>query len=146
MKVRIGDLRLALSKNSRSTRSQPEMMAQTPLLQPSSTVLASGAPPTKMPAATEMPNVKSSDELYGSGQEVIKAPNLGTFWRRPKPDTPCFVEEGDMVKPETTVCVLEVMKLFTQVNAGVRGRIIKVCAKDGQMVEYETPLFIVEIE
>jgi acetyl-CoA carboxylase biotin carboxyl carrier protein len=77
------------------------------------------------------------------GAILIKAPLLGTFYRSPKPGAPPFVEEGKMVTEDDVVCIIEVMKLFNTVKAGVRGRIKKVLAKNGQMVEFQQPLFVI---
>ena len=78
------------------------------------------------------------------GLKPILAPMLGTFYRAPKPDAPPFVEEGRFVTEEDVVCIIEVMKLFNTVKAGVRGRIAKVCAENAQMVEYKQVLFLIE--
>lgn len=82
--------------------------------------------------------VKDEEALY------IRAPNLGTFWRQSKPGAPPYVEVGDAVNEETTVCLIEVMKLFTPVKANLKGRIVEVLAENGDMVEYGTPLFKIE--
>ncbi len=74
----------------------------------------------------------------------ITAPMLGTFYRTPKPGAPPYVEVGSMVNEEDPVCIIEVMKLFNTVKAGVRGRIVQVCAEHGQMVEFQQTLFLVE--
>jgi acetyl-CoA carboxylase biotin carboxyl carrier protein len=74
----------------------------------------------------------------------IKAPMLGTFYRAPKPDAPPFVEVGQLVTEEDVVCIIEVMKLFNMVRAGVRGRIAKICAENAQLVEYKQVLFLLE--
>jgi acetyl-CoA carboxylase biotin carboxyl carrier protein len=74
----------------------------------------------------------------------IKAPMLGTFYRAPKPDAPPFVEVGQLVTKEDVVCIIEVMKLFNMVRAGVRGRIAKICAENAQLVEYKQVLFLLE--
>ena len=74
----------------------------------------------------------------------IKAPNLGTFYRAPKPGAPPFVEIGQAVTPTTEICLLEVMKLFTTVMAGVAGVLRKVCVTDGTMVEFDQVLFYIE--
>jgi acetyl-CoA carboxylase biotin carboxyl carrier protein len=76
------------------------------------------------------------------GVILIKAPMLGTFYRSPKPGAPPFVEEGQMVAEDDVVCIIEVMKLFNTVKAGVRGRIKKILARNGQMVEFQQPLFL----
>jgi len=74
----------------------------------------------------------------------IKAPMLGTFYRAPKPGAPPYVEVGSMVNEDDPVCILEVMKLFNTVKAGIRGRIAQICADQGQMVEFQQILFLVE--
>ena len=74
----------------------------------------------------------------------IKAPMLGTFYRAPKPDAPPFVEVGQLVTKEDVVGIIEVMKLFNMVRAGVRGRIAKICAENAQLVEYNQVLFLLE--
>ncbi|HEJ83039.1 MAG TPA: acetyl-CoA carboxylase biotin carboxyl carrier protein [Desulfobacteraceae bacterium] len=74
----------------------------------------------------------------------IRSPMLGTFYRAPKPGAPPFVEVGRWVSADDSVCIIEVMKLFNTVKANVRGRIAKICAENGQMVEYQQTLFLVE--
>ena len=76
----------------------------------------------------------------------ITAPNLGTFYRAPKPGVAPYVEVGQRIGEATEVCLIEVMKLFTPVRAGISGRIAKACVKDGEMVEFGAPLFLVEPE
>ena len=78
------------------------------------------------------------------GLVAIRAPNLGTFYRAPKPGAAPYVELGQAIEPETEVCLIEVMKLFTPVKAGVRGKLVRVCVEDGRMVDYDAPLFLVE--
>lgn len=69
---------------------------------------------------------------------------LGTFYRTPKPAAPPYVEVGSLVDEEDPVCIIEVMKLFNTVKSGVRGRIAQICAEQGQMVEFQQTLFLVE--
>jgi acetyl-CoA carboxylase biotin carboxyl carrier protein len=78
------------------------------------------------------------------GINPIKAPMLGTFYRTPKPGAPPFVEVGSVVNEDDPVGIIEVMKLFNTVKAGVRGQIVQVCAEQGQMVEFQQTLFLVE--
>jgi acetyl-CoA carboxylase biotin carboxyl carrier protein len=78
------------------------------------------------------------------GYIPIRSPMLGTFYRAPKPGAPPFVEVGRWVSADDSVCIIEVMKLFNTVKANVRGRIAKICAENGQMVEYQQTLFLVE--
>lgn len=83
-------------------------------------------------------------EKTREGLVAIKAPMLGTFYRTPKPGSPPFVEVGAEVREEDPVCIIEVMKLFNTVRAGVQGRIARICAEQGQLVEYQQDLFLVE--
>ncbi|MCX5910322.1 MAG: TRAP transporter large permease subunit, partial [Deltaproteobacteria bacterium] len=78
------------------------------------------------------------------GLVAIKAPMLGTFYRTPKPGAPPFVEVGAMVDKDDPVGIIEVMKLFNTVKAGVQGRIAQICAEQGQLVEYQQILFLIE--
>jgi acetyl-CoA carboxylase biotin carboxyl carrier protein len=83
-------------------------------------------------------------QVEGEGLIPIKAPLLGIFYRAPKPGAPPFVEVGDHVTEEDTVCLVEVMKLFNTVKAGINGRIAKICAENSQMVEYNQILFLID--
>jgi biotin carboxyl carrier protein len=83
-------------------------------------------------------------ETMPDGLVAIRAPNLGTFYRAPKPGAAPYVELGQIVEADTEVCLIEVMKLFTPVKAGLSGRIVKICVEDGKMVEYDAPLFFIE--
>lgn len=75
---------------------------------------------------------------------TIKSPMIGTFYRKPAPDKPNFVEIGDEVSPGKVVCVIEAMKLFNEIESEVKGKIIKVLVDDASPVEYDQPLFLVE--
>ena len=90
----------------------------------------------------EKPSPSSADET--EGLMPIQSPMLGTFYRAPKPGAPPFVEAGQRVSEEDTLCIIEVMKLFSTIKAGVKGRIVRICAEDGQLVEFKQTLFWVE--
>ncbi|MDA0822744.1 MAG: acetyl-CoA carboxylase biotin carboxyl carrier protein [Proteobacteria bacterium] len=78
------------------------------------------------------------------GLVAVRAPNLGTFYRAPKPGAPAYVEIGQAVQADTEVCLIEVMKLFTPVRAGVAGVVREIRIQDGQMVEFGQLLVVVE--
>ena len=103
---------------------------------------AAALPATSTPhlAAT----VTAHDVVIPAGMVAVRAPNLGTFYRAPKPGAPPYVELGQKISADTEVCLIEVMKLFTPVKAGIDGTVREICASDGQMVEYEQVLVIVE--
>ncbi|WP_134702072.1 acetyl-CoA carboxylase biotin carboxyl carrier protein [Ammoniphilus sp. YIM 78166] len=73
--------------------------------------------------------------------QTIVSPMVGTFYSAPEPGAAPFVQVGQQVQEDTIVCVLEAMKLFNEIEAGVKGTIVEVLVKDGQMVEYGQPLF-----
>ena len=75
---------------------------------------------------------------------VVRAPNLGTFYRAPKPGAPPYVALGQRVEPETELCLIEVMKLFTAVTSGARGIVKQILAEDSQLVEFDQPLFVID--
>ncbi|MGQ0700728.1 MAG: acetyl-CoA carboxylase biotin carboxyl carrier protein [Panacagrimonas sp.] len=75
---------------------------------------------------------------------AVRAPNLGTFYRAPKPGAPPYVELGQQVVADTEVCLIEVMKLFTSVRAGVAGVVRKLVVQDGEMVEHDQVLLYIE--
>ncbi len=74
----------------------------------------------------------------------IKSPMVGTFYAAPDPDSPPYVKVGDHVGPETTVCIVEAMKVFNQIPAEVSGKIVAVLVENGEPVEFGQPLFKVD--
>ncbi len=97
-------------------------------------------------SAEQAQPVPAPEEVPADGLVPITAPNLGTFYRAPKPGVAPYVEVGQQIGEATEVCLIEVMKLFTPVRAGISGRIAKACVEDGEMVEFGAPLFLVEPE
>lgn len=93
------------------------------------------APPS--PAAATAP-AKSEQHL------TITSPMVGTFYSKPNPDAPNFVKVGDVVGPETVVCIIEAMKVFNEIPAEMSGRIIGIHAENGDSVEFAKPLFTLE--
>jgi acetyl-CoA carboxylase biotin carboxyl carrier protein len=74
----------------------------------------------------------------------IRSPMVGTFYTSGSPDVPPFVKVGDQVGPESTVCIVEAMKVFNEIPAECSGRIAAVMAKNGDAIEFNQPLFRVE--
>lgn len=112
--------------------------------------VAQMAPQRVEPATT--PSSASAVSAPGSapesavpeGASVVCAPYLGTFYRAPKPGAPNYVEIGSEVEADTELCLVEVMKLFTAVRAGVAGAVVAVLANDGDLVQAGQPLFAVK--
>lgn len=85
-----------------------------------------------------------SEENDDSKYIVIKSPIIGTLYRKPSPDKPLFVKVGDTVEVGDTVCIIEAMKLFNEVESEVAGKIVKVLIEDSSPVEFDQPLFLVD--
>lgn len=103
------------------------------------------------PAVISAPVVKVSQETPSPTEaapkknvQYIKAPMVGTFYRSPAPDAPSFVELGQMVKAEQTVCIIEAMKLMNEIEAEISGKVVEILVENGQPVEFGQPLFAVE--
>lgn len=100
------------------------------------------------PAVSQVPAPAANEDSVTNEDEVkyieITSPIIGTFYRRPSPDKPVFVEVGDVVSPHTVVCMVEAMKLFNEIESEVSGKIVKILVEDGTPVEYGQPIFLVE--
>ncbi len=151
LQLQLGDLRIVVSRTG-STAPLPNV-EQSPRLDHSP---ATPAPPSDPPQPVEQaptptpPTVQTtdgSDETVDHGRRItITSPMLGTFYRAPAPGEPPFVEVGTVVDADTTVCIIEVMKLFSTIKAEKRGRVARVSVEDGQLVEYGQVLFHLESE
>jgi len=111
--------------------------AQMPAMAQVTAKAGAGAAPGAAPQAAEP---------APSDVHVIKAPMVGTLYRAPSPDSDPFVEVGMQVSEETTVCIIEAMKVMNEIRAEVAGTILEVLVENGHPVEYGQPLFRVELE
>jgi acetyl-CoA carboxylase biotin carboxyl carrier protein len=99
------------------------------------------------PAAAPVPAAAGGGKsvaMDGPGITVIKSPMVGTFYSRANPKSNPFVKVGDRVDTNTTVCIVEAMKVFNEIPAEVRGTIVAVLVEDGEAVEFDKPLFKVD--
>ncbi len=115
-------------------------------------IVSSMQQPMYAPAQQLMPQQSLPDALAQQAGEpiaasntvTIKSPMIGTFYRRPAPDKPDFVQAGDEVSIGNVVCIIEAMKLFNEIESEIKGKIVKVLVEDASPVEYDQPLFLVE--
>lgn len=105
-------------------------------------VPVAAAPPAPQPVTS--PAAKPSQEPAGKKTAEIKSPMIGTFYRSSSPDTPPFVSVGDKVSKGQTVCIIEAMKLFNEIESEISGTVVKVMVENATPVEYDQALFIVE--
>ncbi|MEQ1605736.1 MAG: acetyl-CoA carboxylase biotin carboxyl carrier protein [Pyrinomonadaceae bacterium] len=104
---------------------------------PAVAVAAPVATPPDNAAATTTAEPADPD----AGLFKITSPIVGTFYRSPGPDKPAYVSEGSNVSPDTTVCIVEAMKLMNEIQAETSGEVVKIYVENGQPVEYGQPLF-----
>jgi acetyl-CoA carboxylase biotin carboxyl carrier protein len=114
----------------------PSADAQRPRASPEGMTPSAGAPSAAL----------AREAAVDDGTVVVPSPMLGTFYRAEAPGAAPFVEVGARVDPDTTVCIIEVMKMMNSVPAGVSGVVAEVCSENGRLVEYGAPLFRVTRE
>jgi acetyl-CoA carboxylase biotin carboxyl carrier protein len=100
--------------------------------------------PAAAPAPAPAPAAAAPAPAAESRYITIKSPMIGTFYRAAGPGKPIFVNVGDEVKPGKTICIIEAMKLFNEIESEVSGKIVKVLVDDAKPVEYDQPLFLVD--
>lgn len=105
---------------------------------------APAAPATPAPAAAPAAPAAEAPADDDSKYITVKSPMIGTFYRKPSPDKPLFVNVGDEIKPGDVVCIIEAMKLFNEIESEVSGKIVKILVDDSSPVEYDQPLFLVD--
>ena len=135
LRVRNGDMEILFSLDP-----------NTPGLGSAARAARVAAAPVEAPvpaAASPAPAPANSGAIDPSWVPVV-APNLGTFYRAPKPGAPAFVEVGSTVEADTEICLLEVMKLFTSVKAGRSGEVVRICATDSELVEAGRVLYFIK--
>lgn len=137
MHLILGETDLFLSKD-RNAQTQISLTTATPSVPALSHRASVPATPV------ETPDPKPHGSRIPAGWTLVKAPSLGTFYRAPKPSAPMFTEIGAQVAADSELCLIEVMKLFTTLRAGTHGTIREIYAKDGELVEFDQPLFLIE--
>ena len=102
--------------------------------------------PVSAPSAPSAPSLPKAEAVAPSGKKTveIKSPMIGTFYRSSSPDSPVFVSVGDKITKGQTVCIIEAMKLFNEIESEVSGTIVKIPLENATPVEYDQVLFVVE--
>ena len=128
-------------KGKQIIETQPVVQVQAPV---AAAPAPAAAPVAAAPAPAAAPESIETAAEDDSKYVAIKSPMIGTFYRKPSPDKPSFVNVGDDVSANTVVCMIEAMKLFNDIEAETAGKIVKVLVDDGSPVEYDQPLFLVD--
>lgn len=141
VKLEMDDVKITIKTGSdnETTILQQVPMQAAPMMQQQP--MAPAAPTATAETPTQAAPVASSED---SKYITIKSPIIGTFYRKPAPDKPVFVEVGTEIKEGDVLCVIEAMKLFNEIESEVTGKIVKVLVDDSSPVEFDQPLFLVD--
>lgn len=133
VKIETDEFKLSVKKNA------PQVSTTTVEAAPIPVAPVAALAPAPAPAAPAADPVVSTSKLV-----EIKSPMIGTFYRTPNPDSPSFVNVGDTIQAGHTVCIIEAMKLFNEIDSEVSGKIVKVLVENASPVEFDQPLFLVD--
>jgi acetyl-CoA carboxylase biotin carboxyl carrier protein len=136
VKLETGEVKITIRTTLEGNSPDITYVQQAPMHQ-----VAAQAPLAAAPATPAAP-VAAADE--NSKYITIKSPMIGTFYRKPAPDKPVFVEVGGTIAKGDVLCVVEAMKLFNEIEAEVTGKIVKILVDDMSPVEFDQPLFLVD--
>jgi len=137
LEIEENGLKIKIAKKIRNTQvvTQPQIQATAsqPIVQ------------STTPVTTDTSAKKEEIEATATNLHEIRSPIVGTFYRAPAPDADSYVQVGAVVSPGTVLCIVEAMKLMNEIEADVSGKIIKILVENGKPVEYNQPLFLIEL-
>lgn len=142
------DFKITIKSETKQSKEEKTVyVQQQPMVQQIPQQQAPAPQPQQAPVAPATTSGGSEQAAHGGSDDnyiTVKSPMIGTFYRSSSPDKPVFVEVGDNVKKGDTVCIIEAMKLFNEIESEVSGKIVKVLVDDATPVEYDQPLFLVD--
>ena len=136
--LEIDNIKISIKSPSKKRRGDEEMttfIQQAPVQDVAAPVVMAAAPIASSPA----PEADENEKYI-----TIKSSMIGTFYRSSSPETPSFVNIGDTIKEGDTLCIIEAMKLFNEIESEVSGKIVKVLVDDTTPIEFDQPLFLVD--
>ncbi|MDF2154772.1 acetyl-CoA carboxylase biotin carboxyl carrier protein [Vibrio sp. CAU 1672] len=135
LEISEGEESVRISRNSPATAAAPVHYAAAPA--------PVAAPAPAAAAAAEAPVAESAPAAAPTGHQVL-SPMVGTFYRSPSPDAKSFIEVGQSVNAGDTLCIVEAMKMMNQIEADKSGVVTAILVEDGQPVEFDQPLVVIE--
>ena len=134
VKLETGDVKITIRTTFEGSSQDITYVQQAPIQQAVAAPVMSSAP--------VLPTAAAEDD--NSKYITIKSPMIGTFYRKPSPDKPVFIEVGSTIAKGDVLCVVEAMKLFNEIEAEFSGKIVKILVDDMSPVEFDQPLFLVD--
>ncbi len=145
------DFKISIVANPKPKKGQEQVYVQQAAPQHIQAVVPAQAPaaaPQAAPAPAPAPAAPAAEKQEAASDDAkyitIKAQMIGTFYRKPNPDAPVFVEVGDTIKEGQEICIIEAMKLYNKIESEVSGKVVKVLVDDASPVEFDQPLFLVD--
>jgi acetyl-CoA carboxylase biotin carboxyl carrier protein len=138
VKLEMDDFKITIKTTTEGTESTTTYVQQMPMQAAPQMI----APQAVSPAVSDTVSAPASDD--NAKYITVKSPIIGTFYRKPAPDKPMFVEVGTTIGKGDVLCVIEAMKLFNEIESEVSGKIVKVLVDDSSPVEFDQPLFLVD--
>lgn len=140
VKLEMEDIKITIRTGAQDGGGETTIVQQIPMAQ---------APVAQAPAPVAIPETPSPAAPAPAAEDdskyiTIKSPIIGTFYRKPSPDKPAFVEVGKEIKQGDVLCVIEAMKLFNDIESEVSGKVVKILVDDSSPVEFDQPLFLVD--
>ena len=141
VKLEMDDVKITIKTGNESSMSQVQQVAL-PLQMPQAQIpqVSQATNDVVVPTNSNSDSDKTDDSKY----ITIKSPIIGTFYRRPSPDKPIFVEVGQNIAEGDILCIIEAMKLFNEIESEVSGKIVKILVDDASPVEFDQRLFLVD--
>lgn len=133
------DFKITIKAESKKVDAPIIVQANAPVAAPVAVAAPAPAVAAPAPAAPSAPAAEAASNLI-----TVKSPMIGTFYRSSGPDKDPFISVGQTISKGDTVCIIEAMKLFNEIEAEISGKIVKVLVDDASPVEYDQPLFLVE--
>ena len=139
VKLEMDDFKITIKTTAEGTESTTTYVQQMPM----QAAPQMAAPQVvAAPVVTDTPAAPAADDT--AKYITVKSPIIGTFYRKPAPDKPMFVEVGSTIGKGDVLCVIEAMKLFNEIESEVSGKIVKILVDDSSPVEFDQPLFLVD--
>jgi len=137
LEIEESGLKIKIAKKIRSsqvvTQAQIPVASTQSVIQPTASVAGEGA------------KQKTEAEPVAANLHEIRSPIVGTFYRAPAPDADSYAQVGTVVSPGSVLCIVEAMKLMNEIESDVSGKVVKILVENGKPVEYNQPLFLIEL-
>ena len=143
--IEVGDVKIEVRRRGATGLASQPAVAPTPSPAPVAAPAPAPASPATTSAAAEESVLASTTRSDGAaGLIEVRSPMVGTFYRRPAPESPAYADVGTVVSAGDPLCLVEVMKLFTTLHAEVAGKVVEICVGDADLVEHDQVLFRLE--